>query len=45
VARVRLDTLLAERGLFASRTSAAASVIAGEVGLGGSGERVQKGVV
>ncbi len=40
--RVRLDTLLAERGLFASRTRAAASVMAGEVRLGGSGERAQK---
>jgi 23S rRNA (cytidine1920-2'-O)/16S rRNA (cytidine1409-2'-O)-methyltransferase len=30
----RLDTLLAERGLFASRTRAAASVMAGEVQLG-----------
>ncbi len=34
----RLDTLLAERGLFASRTRAAASVMAGEVRLG-VGER------
>jgi 23S rRNA (cytidine1920-2'-O)/16S rRNA (cytidine1409-2'-O)-methyltransferase len=42
VARVRLDTLLAERGLFASRTRAAASVMAGEVRLGGEGERAQK---
>ena len=42
VARVRLDTLLAERGLFASRTRAAASVMAGEVRLGGDGERAQK---
>jgi 23S rRNA (cytidine1920-2'-O)/16S rRNA (cytidine1409-2'-O)-methyltransferase len=39
---VRLDTLLAERGLFASRTRAAASVMAGEVRVGGSGERAQK---
>lgn len=30
----RLDTLLAERGIFASRTRAAASVMAGEVQLG-----------
>lgn len=30
----RLDTLLAERGLFASRSSAAASVMAGDVFLG-----------
>ena len=42
VARVRLDTLLAERGLFASRTRAAASVMAGEVRVGGNGERAQK---
>jgi 23S rRNA (cytidine1920-2'-O)/16S rRNA (cytidine1409-2'-O)-methyltransferase len=42
VARVRLDTLLAERGLFSSRTRAAASVMAGEVRLGGEGERAQK---
>jgi 23S rRNA (cytidine1920-2'-O)/16S rRNA (cytidine1409-2'-O)-methyltransferase len=42
VARVRLDTLLAERGLFASRSRAAASVMAGEVRLGGDGERAQK---
>ena len=42
VARVRLDTLLTERGLFASRTRAAASVMAGEVRLGGNGERAQK---
>ncbi len=31
MARVRLDTLLAERGLFPSRSRAAASVLAGEV--------------
>jgi len=42
VARVRLDTLLAERGLFSSRTRAAASVMAGEVRLGGDGARAQK---
>ena len=42
VARVRLDTLLAERGLFVSRTRAAASVMAGEVRLGGNGQRAQK---
>jgi 23S rRNA (cytidine1920-2'-O)/16S rRNA (cytidine1409-2'-O)-methyltransferase len=34
MARVRLDTLLAERGLFTSRSRAAASVLAGEVLLG-----------
>lgn len=42
MARVRLDTLLAERGLFASRTRAAASVMAGEVRLGGDGARASK---
>ena len=42
VARVRLDTLLAERGLFESRSRAAASVMAGEVRLGDEGERAQK---
>jgi 23S rRNA (cytidine1920-2'-O)/16S rRNA (cytidine1409-2'-O)-methyltransferase len=42
MARVRLDTLLADRGLFESRTRAAASVMAGEVRLGGNGERAQK---
>jgi 23S rRNA (cytidine1920-2'-O)/16S rRNA (cytidine1409-2'-O)-methyltransferase len=40
---VRLDTLLAERGLFPSRSRAAASVMAGEVRLGGhGGDRAQK---
>jgi 23S rRNA (cytidine1920-2'-O)/16S rRNA (cytidine1409-2'-O)-methyltransferase len=34
MARIRLDTLLAERGLFPSRTRAAASVVAGEVRVG-----------
>ena len=34
MARVRLDTLLAERGLFPSRSRAAASVAAGEVLVG-----------
>ena len=42
MARVRLDTLLAERGLFESRTRAAASVMAGEVRVGGDGQRAQK---
>ncbi len=42
MARVRLDCLLAERGLFESRTRAAASVMAGEVRLGAHGERAQK---
>jgi 23S rRNA (cytidine1920-2'-O)/16S rRNA (cytidine1409-2'-O)-methyltransferase len=38
----RLDTLLAERGLFASRTRAAASVMAGEVRLGAGRRRAAK---
>ncbi len=42
MAKVRLDTLLARRGLFASRARAAASVMAGEVRLGGRGERAAK---
>jgi 23S rRNA (cytidine1920-2'-O)/16S rRNA (cytidine1409-2'-O)-methyltransferase len=42
VPRVRLDTLLAERGLFASRSRAAASVMAGEVRLGTGGDRAAK---
>jgi 23S rRNA (cytidine1920-2'-O)/16S rRNA (cytidine1409-2'-O)-methyltransferase len=42
MAKVRLDTLLAERGLFGSRSRAAASVLAGEVRLGGAGARAQK---
>src|SRR5688500_20331183 len=35
VAKVRLDSLLAERGLFESRSRAAAAVMAGEVSLAG----------
>src|SRR4051794_4516847 len=42
VQRVRLDTLLAERGLFSSRARAAASVLAGEVHLGPGRERAAK---
>jgi 23S rRNA (cytidine1920-2'-O)/16S rRNA (cytidine1409-2'-O)-methyltransferase len=38
----RLDTLLAERGLFESRSRAAAAVMAGDVRLGGQGERAVK---
>ncbi len=38
----RLDTLLAERGLFDSRSRAAASVMAGEVRVGAGGRRAQK---
>ena len=40
--RVRLDTLLTERGLFETRTRAAASIMAGEVRLGGDGARAEK---
>ena len=40
--KVRLDALLAERGLFSSRTRAAASVLAGEVRLGDDGRRAEK---
>ena len=40
--KVRLDTLLAERGLFDSRTRAAASVMAGEVLLGPERRRAAK---
>src|SRR5215208_6766897 len=39
--KVRLDALLAERGLFSSRSRAAASVLAGEVRLG-DGVRADK---
>jgi 23S rRNA (cytidine1920-2'-O)/16S rRNA (cytidine1409-2'-O)-methyltransferase len=43
MAKVRLDSLLAQRGLFASRARAAASVMAGEVRLGGAdGPRAAK---
>src|SRR5438270_12223374 len=42
MAKRRLDTLLAERGLFPSRTRAAASVMAGEVRLGPGGRRAAK---
>ncbi|HEX4435611.1 MAG TPA: TlyA family RNA methyltransferase [Solirubrobacteraceae bacterium] len=38
----RLDTLLAERGLFASRTRAAASVMAGQVRVGRGDRRAVK---
>ncbi len=41
-ARVRLDRLLVTRGLFDSRSQAAGSVLAGEVLLGGAGERAAK---
>jgi 23S rRNA (cytidine1920-2'-O)/16S rRNA (cytidine1409-2'-O)-methyltransferase len=42
VPKQRLDTLLTERGLFASRSRAAASVMAGEVQVGVGGRRAQK---
>jgi 23S rRNA (cytidine1920-2'-O)/16S rRNA (cytidine1409-2'-O)-methyltransferase len=42
VAKQRLDTLLAERGLFSSRTRAAASVMAGEVTVGVDGRKAVK---
>ncbi|HSD80250.1 MAG TPA: TlyA family RNA methyltransferase [Solirubrobacteraceae bacterium] len=40
--KVRLDILLARRGLFASRARAAASVMAGEVRVGAGGDRASK---
>src|SRR5919197_6766327 len=40
--RKRLDELLAARGLFDSRTKAAASVLAGEVSLPSAPERLAK---
>jgi 23S rRNA (cytidine1920-2'-O)/16S rRNA (cytidine1409-2'-O)-methyltransferase len=40
--RVRLDALLAERGLYASRSRAAAAVLAGDVRVGPGGERASK---
>jgi 23S rRNA (cytidine1920-2'-O)/16S rRNA (cytidine1409-2'-O)-methyltransferase len=40
--RVRLDSLLAERGLFSSRSRAAAAVLAGEVHLGPGRRRAEK---
>ena len=42
MARVRLDSLLAERGLYPSRTRAAAAVLAGEVHLGTGRRRADK---
>jgi 23S rRNA (cytidine1920-2'-O)/16S rRNA (cytidine1409-2'-O)-methyltransferase len=42
MAKVRLDSLLAERGLFASRSRAAASVMAGEVRVGPDRRRAEK---
>ena len=40
--RVRLDSLLTERGLFASRTRAAAAVLAGQVHVGAGRARAAK---
>jgi 23S rRNA (cytidine1920-2'-O)/16S rRNA (cytidine1409-2'-O)-methyltransferase len=42
VPRVRLDSLLAERGLFASRSRAAAAVLAGQVHVGAGRARADK---
>jgi 23S rRNA (cytidine1920-2'-O)/16S rRNA (cytidine1409-2'-O)-methyltransferase len=42
MAKQRLDVLLAERGLFPSRSRAAASVMAGEIQLGPSRRRASK---
>jgi 23S rRNA (cytidine1920-2'-O)/16S rRNA (cytidine1409-2'-O)-methyltransferase len=42
VVKVRLDTLLHQRGLFDSRSRAAASVMAGEVRVGAGGTRTLK---
>ncbi|MEA2298262.1 MAG: rRNA (cytidine1920-2-O)/16S rRNA (cytidine1409-2-O)-methyltransferase [Solirubrobacteraceae bacterium] len=42
VAKRRLDAVLADRGLFESRSRAAASVLAGEVRIGSEGRRATK---
>src|SRR3954469_14016235 len=42
VPRVRLDSLLAERGLFESRSRAAAAIIAGQVYLAPGRRRAEK---
>jgi 23S rRNA (cytidine1920-2'-O)/16S rRNA (cytidine1409-2'-O)-methyltransferase len=42
MAKSRLDSLLAERGLFESRSRAAAAVMAGKVRLGADGQRAEK---
>ena len=42
MARVRLDTLLLDRGLYPSRSRAAAAVIAGDVHLGTGRLRAEK---
>jgi 23S rRNA (cytidine1920-2'-O)/16S rRNA (cytidine1409-2'-O)-methyltransferase len=42
MSRKRLDAILAERGLFETRSRAAAAVLAGDVRLGGDGRRAEK---
>ena len=42
MAKRRLDSLLADRGLFSSRSRAAASVMAGQVRVGSAGRRALK---
>jgi 23S rRNA (cytidine1920-2'-O)/16S rRNA (cytidine1409-2'-O)-methyltransferase len=42
MSRKRLDAVLAERGLFESRSRAAAAVLAGDVRLGDDGRRAEK---
>lgn len=42
MAKRRLDTLLAERGLYETRSRAAAAVMAGEVAIGRDGLRAEK---
>ena len=42
MSKSRLDSLLAERGLFESRSRAAAAVMAGKVRIGGDGRRAAK---
>ena len=42
MAKSRLDSLLVDRGLFETRSRAAAAVIAGDVRMGGEGRRAEK---
>src|SRR5215208_2313330 len=42
MSRKRLDAILAERGLFETRSRAAAAVLAGDVRLGDDGRRAEK---
>lgn len=42
MARIRLDSLLTDRGLYASRSRAAAAVLAGDVHLGAGRRRAEK---